>query len=178
MSLTKIQKTAASHTQGHALILSGPGTGKTTTLIERAKLLINNGVPLESIFITTFTQKSAQEIKSRLYKSLTNKFPGEHGEKVINSAYIGTFHSLCARILKQYPNDVGLSHNFSIISDDEQKKLLNSLGFEWDEDEGNYIELISKWKDKLIWPKQAKLASEGKWEELKKWQDELDGGKA
>lgn len=153
MRQTRSQKKAATHFGGHALVLAGPGTGKTSTLIERIAFLISKGVPLESLFITTFTQKAAEEIKNRLSERLgiqkTNK-------KIIDSAYIGTFHSLCARILKQYPGEALLPYDFKIIGEDEQFKILNSLGHEWDSDEGNFIEVISNWKDQLLTDEQIK----------------------
>lgn len=152
MALTPSQKKAAAHFGGNALILSGPGTGKTSTLIERSKLLVSKGVPLDSLFITTFTSKAASEIKGRLYHSM-NKIDGDtSGEIAMKGAYIGTFHSLCARILKQYPGDAWLPHDFKIISDEDQKRILNTLGYEWDEDEGDFVELINKWKDQLLSP--------------------------
>lgn len=155
MKLTVAQRTAAAHISGNALVLSGPGTGKTATLVERCRLLVSKGVPLDSLFITTFTQKAASEIKSRIIKTNLNEGFHSDSEKIISSAYIGTFHSLCARMLKQYPGDAWLPYDFTIIGEEEQKKFINGLGFEWDEEEGNVIELISKWKDSLIAPDLA-----------------------
>ena len=161
MGMTNQQKQAASHFGGNALVLSGPGTGKTSTLIERSRLLVGKGVPLGSLFITTFTTKSANEIKSRLYSTM-NKIEGDtSGEIALKGSYIGTFHSLCARILKQFPGDAWLPHEFQIIGDEEQKKLINALGFEWDEDEGNFVELINKWQDQLIPPEKIIEQSKG-----------------
>ena len=155
MKLTSSQKLASSHVGGNALVLAGPGTGKTATLVERCKLLVNKGVSLDSLFITTFTQKAANEIKNRIVKSSLSEQFHSDSDKIISSAYIGTFHSLCARTLKQFPGDAWLPYDFNIIGEDEQKKFLNEIGHEWDEDEGNFLELIAKWKDSLINPELA-----------------------
>ncbi len=157
MGITQAQKAASAHRQGHALVLAGPGTGKTTTLIERCRLLLRHGVPLDAIFITTFTQKAASEIRARLVKALSS----QHGssaldrDEILKKSYIGTFHSLCARLLKRYPTDAGLPYDFEIISDDEQRQMLYALEFEWDEEDGNYLDNISRWKDSGVSPEKA-----------------------
>ena len=156
MPITQAQKQAAAHKNGHALVLAGPGTGKTTTLVERCRLLLRHGVPLDAIFMTTFTQKSASEARDRLRKTLVAQASGavDHDE-VLKGAHIGTFHSLCARILKRYPTDAGLPYDFEIISDDDQRQMLYAMGIEWDEEEGNYVDLISRWKDSGSTPDDA-----------------------
>ncbi len=157
MALTRAQRAAASHRQGHALVLAGPGTGKTTTLIERCRLLLANGVPLNSLFVTTFTKKAAIEIQDRL-KDIMSTSSGKDvidKDEVLKNSYIDTFHSLCARLIKRFPMDVGLPYDFKIISDDDQRQILYGLGIEWDEEDGSYIDYISRWKDTGVDPAGA-----------------------
>lgn len=157
MAVTQAQKAAASSSKGNALVLAGPGTGKTTTLIERCRVLIRNRVPLDAIFLTTFTQKAAIEIRERLAATLVKEGISDAAdrEKILKSAHIGTFHSLCARLLKRYPIEAGLPYNFEIVSDDDQRQMLYGMGIEWDEEDGNYVDLISRWKDRGIGVEQA-----------------------
>ena len=152
MAVTQAQKAAASSSKGHTLVLAGPGTGKTSTLIERCRVLIRNKVPLDAIFVTTFTQRAASEIRQRLATALAKDGVSNAAdrEKILKSAHIGTFHSLCARLLKRYPTEAGLPYNFEIVSDDDQRQMLYAMGIEWDEEDGNYVDLISRWKDRGI----------------------------
>jgi DNA helicase-2/ATP-dependent DNA helicase PcrA len=155
--ITSAQKSAAGHKSGHSLVLAGPGTGKTTTLIERCRLLLRAGVPLDALFITTFTKKAAIEIKNRLKATMES----ENGvntidrDEVLNSAHIDTFHSLCARILKRFPMDIGLPYDFEIIGESGQRKILYGMGIEWDDEDGSYVDYISRWKDMGISPSTA-----------------------
>mgnify|MGYP002471734274 CR=1 FL=1 len=85
--------------EGPVLITAGPGTGKTYTLIQRAIYLIEKyDVKPENIFIATFTEKAAKELITRVTNRLSNRSLIAN----INEMYIGTFHSLCLRILKDH----------------------------------------------------------------------------
>ena len=93
------QRKAISSAEGPVLITAGPGTGKTYTLVQRAIYLIQEcGVKPESIFIATFTEKAAKELITRI----TNELAARGIIANINEMYIGTFHSLCLRILKEH----------------------------------------------------------------------------
>ncbi|NDV52766.1 ATP-dependent helicase [Salipiger sp. PrR003] len=156
MPVTRAQKAAATHSKGHALVLAGPGTGKTTTLIERCRVLVRAGVPLDAMFVSTFTAKAATEIRDRLRVSLAGSGEGTvNRDEILKSAHIGTFHSLCARLLKRFPTDIGLPYDFEIIGEEDQRQLLYDLEIEWDEEEGNYVDMISRWKDQGRSPEQA-----------------------
>ena len=101
------------------LMLAGPGTGKTRTII--ARILYNiehHHIPPEQILVLTFSNKAAMEIKQRLYTILPEK--AEH----IRS---GTFHSVCLDILRKYPDESGLQRHFSICDDAYQVRLLTHL---------------------------------------------------
>ena len=83
--------------------LAGPGTGKTTTLIERCRTLVRAGVPLDAMFVSTFTAKAATEIRERLKIALASTGDGVvNKDEILKNSHIGTFHSLCARLLKRF----------------------------------------------------------------------------
>ena len=92
------QKEAISSANGPVLITAGPGTGKTYTLVQRAIYLIEEcGVQPENLFIATFTEKAAKELITRI----TNELARRNITANVNEMYVGTFHSLCLRILKE-----------------------------------------------------------------------------
>lgn len=91
------QRKAISTTEGPVLITAGPGTGKTYTLVQRAIYLIEEcGIKPEEIFIATFTEKAAKELITRI----TNELASRDISVNVNEMYVGTFHSLCLRIIK------------------------------------------------------------------------------
>lgn len=91
------QKLAISSSNGAVLIMAGPGTGKTFTLVQRAIYLIQEcGVKPEQILMATFTEKAAKELVTRI----TNELAVRNIYVNVNEMYIGTFHSLCLRIIK------------------------------------------------------------------------------
>lgn len=93
------QRKAIETTDGPVLITAGPGTGKTFTLVQRAIYLIQEkGIRPESILMATFTEKAAKELVTRI----TNELAARGIVANINEMYIGTFHSLCLRIIKEH----------------------------------------------------------------------------
>ena len=93
------QRQAITATDGPVLITAGPGTGKTFTLVQRAIYLIQEkGVRPEAIMMATFTEKAAKELITRI----TNELAARGIVANINEMYIGTFHSLCLRIIKEH----------------------------------------------------------------------------
>lgn len=91
------QKEAIKYTDGALLITAGPGTGKTFTLVQRAVYLIQEKhVSPEQIMIATFTEKAAKEIVTRI----TNELSERNIPVDVNEMYIGTFHSICLRFIK------------------------------------------------------------------------------
>ena len=93
------QRKAIAAAEGPVLITAGPGTGKTYTLVQRTIYLIEEcGVKPESIFIATFTEKAAKELITRI----TNELSDRGIVANINEMYIGTFHSLCLRMIVSY----------------------------------------------------------------------------
>jgi DNA helicase-2/ATP-dependent DNA helicase PcrA len=93
------QRKAIEADDGPVLIIAGPGTGKTYTLVQRTIYLIEEcGIKPESILIATFTEKAAKELITRI----TNELAARNIVANINEMYIGTFHSICLRILKDH----------------------------------------------------------------------------
>lgn len=118
---TESQKEAITTTEGPVLIIAGPGTGKTFTLVERTIYLIaEKGVKPENIIIATFTEKAAKEIITRI----TNELDRLDLYVNINEMYIGTFHSICLRILKENIEYTNLKKNYRMIDEFEQEYLI------------------------------------------------------
>ena len=108
-------------TEGPVLIIAGPGSGKTFTLVERIVYLITqNGVAPESLFVVTFTDKAARELTTRISNRLT-----ELGIKFnLNEMYLGTFHSICLRLLEDYREFTRLKRSFTLFDQFEQQYFL------------------------------------------------------
>lgn len=118
---TASQREAIKTTEGPLLIIAGPGTGKTYTLVQRTIYLIaEKGVKPENIMIATFTEKAAKEIVTRI----TNELDKLDMYVNINEMYIGTFHSICLRILKENIEYTNLKKNYRMIDDFEQEYLI------------------------------------------------------
>lgn len=115
------QRTAISTTEGPVLITAGPGTGKTFTLVQRAIYLIEEQkVNPESIFIATFTEKAAKELVTRI----TNELAKRNISANLNEMYIGTFHSLCLKILKEKLEYTRLRRNYRLLDSFDQQYMV------------------------------------------------------
>jgi len=112
------QKTAIATTDGPVLITAGPGTGKTFTLVQRALYLIQEkGVRPEEILMATFTEKAAKELITRISNVLLKK-----GILLnLNEMYIGTFHSICLRFIKENLEYSKVKKNYRTLDDFDQK---------------------------------------------------------
>lgn len=106
------QREAIEATDGPVLIIAGPGTGKTYTLVQRAlNLIVNKGVKPEEIMMATFTEKAAKELVTRISNELTSlNIPVN-----LTEMYIGTFHSICLRIIKENLEYTRIKKNFRTI---------------------------------------------------------------
>lgn len=111
------QSYAASFNGKHLLVLAGAGTGKTHTIINRAKYLINSGVDPHRIQILSFTRKSAREIVERIVRDFDSKPDGLVGQ---------TFHSWCYSIIHSYPN-VFPEAEYSLLDDEDQDSCFKLL---------------------------------------------------
>lgn len=129
-SLNDKQREAASHDQGPILVIAGAGTGKTKVLTHRTAYLIESGKakPWEVLAIT-FTNKAANEMKDRISNLID--YP-------IDRMWIGTFHSICVRILRRFIDRIGYDKNFIIYDDDDQKTLIKDCIKELDLDPKYY----------------------------------------
>ena len=121
-SLNTEQKEAVQTTKGPLLILAGAGSGKTKVLTSRIAYLIQNGVRPKSILAVTFTNKAAKEMKIRIGNIV--------GENVIKYMWIGTFHSICGRILREnidkysFQSGKKLDKNFTIYDDNDTNAVI------------------------------------------------------
>ena len=108
-------------TDGPVLIIAGPGSGKTFTLVERIVYLITRkGVAPESLFVVTFTDKAARELTTRISNRLS-----ELGIKFnLNEMYLGTFHSICLRILEDFREFTRLKRSFTLFDQFDQQYFL------------------------------------------------------
>lgn len=115
------QRKAIAAADGPVLITAGPGTGKTYTLVQRAIYLIEEcGVKPESIFIATFTEKAAKELITRI----TNELSARGIVANINEMYVGTFHSLSLRILKEHLEFTRLRRNYRLLDAFDQQYMV------------------------------------------------------
>ena len=107
---------AVIHVDGPCLVLAGAGSGKTKVLTTRIARLIDCGIPSYNILAITFTNKAAKEMKDRLEKIV----PG-------NYAFVGTFHSLGVRILRENASVLGYDKNYSIIDSDDALSIIKKI---------------------------------------------------
>ena len=142
--LNQNQKKAVETLDGPLLVLSGAGTGKTRVLTARiANLLFSSKAKPWNILAVTFTNKAAKEMRERLENLIGPS---------VNNIWLGTFHSIAARILRENAELVSLKNNFTIINTDDQKRLLKELIIFEKLDEKKItpqfvLHLINTWKD-------------------------------
>ena len=118
-ALNPAQREAVEHVHGPLLVLAGAGSGKTRVLTTRiASLIDRHGVPPERIFAVTFTNKAAGEMKQRIGRLLARDPSG---------LWIGTFHSLSARLLRREAELLGFGRQFTIYDEDDRLSLIKRL---------------------------------------------------
>ena len=143
------QKEAVLHTEGPLLILAGAGSGKTRVLTHRIAYLIEEkGIFPGNILAITFTNKAANEMKERVAGLLDGD---------INNIWMGTFHSICVRILRRDIDKIGFERSFSIYDRDDQITLVKECIKEINLDKDMYKErvvlsIISSLKDSMTKP--------------------------
>ncbi len=143
------QRIAVEHIEGPLMIVAGAGSGKTKVLTTRIAHLMNKGVDAFNILALTFTNKAAAEMKERIELIL-----GNHEAR---NLYIGTFHSVFARILRAEANKLGYPNNFTIYDTDDAKNVIKAIVKEMQLDEKHYkpayvYNRISAAKNSLIDP--------------------------
>jgi len=147
------QREAVLTTEGPVLVLAGAGTGKTAALTARlAHLLYTRKAWPSEILAVTFTNKAAREMRERVGRLV--------GEAVEGMPWLGTFHSVAARMLRRHAELVGLKSNFTILDPDDQLRLLKQLIVAADLDEKRWparllAGMIDRWKNKGWTPDQV-----------------------
>jgi len=163
--LNDSQRAAVETLDGPLLVLAGAGTGKTRVLTTRLAHLLQTGRAFPGhILSVTFTNKAAQEMKERVSHLM--------GGQPVEGWWLGTFHSLAARMLRRHADLVGLSSNFTILDPDDQVRLLKQLMEVEGVDHKKWapramISFIDRWKDRALLPSQIDKNETG----------ELAGGK-
>ena len=153
--LNPAQREAVTTIKGPVLVLAGPGSGKTRVLAHRVAYLLRvAGVHPRAIMGVTFTNKAAGEMRERINRLLGESVPTSAGWKGLT---IGTFHSLCARILRAEAGPAGLNPNFVIYDDGEQLTAIKQALRDLKLDEKMYRPealrgAISKAKNELVKP--------------------------
>ena len=154
-NLNKSQKEAVLYITGPLLIVAGAGSGKTKVLTSRiAHILKENKAFPNEILSVTFTNKAAREMQNRVSKILNHKEVG--------LPWLGTFHSICAKILRRHAKAVNLNQNFTIIDQDDQSRLIKSIcnaeNIDIKKISPNFIiSLINKWKNLGWYPENVIL---------------------
>src|SRR3989344_4922691 len=166
-SLNPMQQEAVTATTGPVLILAGAGSGKTRALTHRIAYLIATGIRPENILAVTFTNRAAGEIKQRVVGLLNNPLnpPYAKGEGVNASPLeargvqggslptLGTFHSVCLRILRRDIEHLGYSRSFVIYDTQDQESLMKTVMLDAGLD-------IKKWSPKSVLARVSELKSE------------------
>lgn len=128
--LNEQQQVAVEHIDGPLMIVAGAGSGKTKVLTTRIAHLMRNGVDAFNILALTFTNKAASEMKERIERIL--------GNSEARNLYIGTFHSVFARILRAEANKLGYPNNFTIYDTDDAKSVIKGVLNDMNLDDKHY----------------------------------------
>ena len=119
-NLNSAQKEAVVNTEGPILVVAGAGSGKTKVLTSRIAHIIKNKKAFPNqILSVTFTNKAAKEMHFRVSKILKSEATG--------LSWLGTFHSICAKILRRHAKAAGLNSNFTILDTDDQVRLIKNI---------------------------------------------------
>jgi DNA helicase-2/ATP-dependent DNA helicase PcrA len=157
--LNPAQRQAVETLDGPVLMLAGAGTGKTRALTARIVHLLNTGrARPNEILAVTFTNKAAREMKTRVGNML--------GEVVEGVPWLGTFHSICVKLLRRHAELVGLKSNFTILDTDDQIRLLKQLVKAAGIDDKRWparmlAGIIDGWKNRAVTPDKVPAADAG-----------------
>ena len=154
-NLNQNQKQAVYHLDGPLLIVAGAGSGKTRVLTSRMAHIIKEHKAFPNqILAVTFTNKAAKEMQTRVSKLLKKGATG--------LPWLGTFHSISAKLLRKHAGAVGLKSNFSIIDQNDQERLIKNIckaeNIDTKKISPKYIlAVINKWKNKGLYPEEVIL---------------------
>ncbi|XOY55477.1 MAG: ATP-dependent helicase [Rhodobacterales bacterium] len=157
--LNPAQRQAVETLDGPVLMLAGAGTGKTKALTSRiAHVLATRSARPQEVLAVTFTNKAAREMKHRIAALM--------GEAVEGLPWLGTFHSVSAKLLRRHAELVGLQSSFTILDTDDQLRLLKQLVVASDIDEKRWpprmlAGIIDGWKNKALTPDKVPVAESG-----------------
>ena len=158
-NLNENQRDAVESITGPVLVLAGAGTGKTRVLTTRfAHIVVEGKARPWEVLAVTFTNKAAREMKERAARLLGRSVEGW---------WVGTFHALSARILRSHAELAGLKHNFTILGEDDQLRLLGQLLEDHDVDAKKspprlLLSVIQRWKDRGLNPDKVSPAEGAK----------------
>ena len=157
--LNPAQRQAVETLDGPVLMLAGAGTGKTKALTSRiAHVLATGSARPQEVLAVTFTNKAAREMKHRIAALM--------GEAVEGLPWLGTFHSVSAKLLRRHAELVGLQSSFTILDTDDQLRLLKQLVVASDIDEKRWpprmlAGIIDGWKNKALTPDKVPVTESG-----------------
>ena len=152
-NLNKAQKEAVLHLDGPLLIVAGAGSGKTKVLTSRIAHIIKEKKAFPNqILSVTFTNKAAKEMQNRVSKIL--------GSAAIGLSWLGTFHSICAKLLRKHALAANLNSNFTIIDTDDQTRLIKNICKAENIDIKQLaprfiLAIIDRWKNKGYYPSEV-----------------------
>jgi len=152
-NLNNAQKEAVLHLDGPLLIVAGAGSGKTKVLTSRIAHIIKEKKAFPNqILSVTFTNKAAKEMQNRVSSILNTE--------AIGLSWLGTFHSICAKLLRKHAPAVGLTSNFTIIDTDDQVRLIKNIckaeNIDIKQLAPKYIlSIVDRWKNKGFYPNEV-----------------------
>ncbi len=152
-NLNEAQKEAVMHLDGPLLIVAGAGSGKTKVLTSRIANIINEKKAYPNqILAVTFTNKAAKEMQNRVSKIL--------GSAAVGLSWLGTFHSICAKLLRKHASAAQLNSNFTIIDTDDQIRLVKNIckaeNIDIKQLSPRFIlAIIDRWKNKGFYPSEV-----------------------
>ena len=163
-NLNEAQKLAVLSLDGPLLIVAGAGSGKTKVLTSRIAHIIKNKKAFPNqILAVTFTNKASKEMQDRVSKIL--------GSSAVGLSWLGTFHSICAKLLRKHASAVNLNSNFTIVDTDDQIRLIKNIckaeNIDVKQISPRYvIAIIDKWKNKGFYPSEVKINSKDIYEKI------------
>ncbi|WP_440678550.1 ATP-dependent helicase [Candidatus Pelagibacter sp. HIMB1611] len=154
--LNEAQKEAVMHLDGPLLIVAGAGSGKTKVLTSRIANIIKEKKAFPNqILAVTFTNKAAKEMQNRVSKIL--------GSAAVGLSWLGTFHSICAKLLRKHASAAQLNSNFTIIDTEDQIRLIKNIckaeNIDIKQLSPRFIlAIIDKWKNKGFYPGEVVIS--------------------
>ena len=152
-NLNEAQKEAVMHLDGPLLIVAGAGSGKTKVLTSRIANIIKEKKAFPNqILAVTFTNKAAKEMENRVSKIL--------GSSAVGLSWLGTFHSICAKLLRKHASAANLNSNFTIVDTDDQIRLIKNIckaeNIDIKQLSPRFIlAIIDRWKNKGFYPNEV-----------------------